>query len=86
MNQIILVTGFLYLSLLWSMSLKTGEIDRAVRTSAAISSLLVTFSCRLVQPLRKRRGFELGKQQRKPYNIVTKEYKETSLKRTFKQK
>ena len=51
MNQIILVTGSLYLSLLWSVSFKTGEIDRAVSTRAAISSLLVTFSCRLVQPL-----------------------------------
>lgn len=47
------------------MSLKTGEIERAVSTRAAISSLLVTFSCRLVQPLyKKERGFELDKEQR----------------------
>ena len=52
MNQII---SLCFISLLWSTSLKTGEIERAVRTRAAISSLLVTFSCRLVQPLYKRK-------------------------------
>lgn len=66
-NRIILVIGCLYLSLLWSVSLKTGEMERAVSTRAAISSLLVTFSCRLVQPLNKGKGFWielLDKEQR----------------------
>lgn len=58
------------------MSLKTGEIDKAVSTRAAISSLLVTFSCRLVQPLyNKETGLnKVLKEQR-----ITKEYKKTSF-------